>query len=42
MTQVPTALKVTRGELYEQTEVLPASMVKVTGLPDSPPVAVGV
>ena len=39
-THVPTPVKETVDSLIEQTELAVESMVKVTGLPDAPPVAV--
>ena len=39
MTQLPGWLNVTTGPEIEHTDVAEASMVKVTGLPDAPPVA---
>ena len=40
--QVPTPMKETTPALIEQTELEVLSMVKVTGLPEAPPLAVGV
>jgi len=39
ITQVPTAVKVTRVPEIEHSEEVDESMAKVTGLPDAPPVA---
>ena len=39
---VPAALKLTTPDEIEQIALVVASIVKVTGLPDPPPVAVGV
>ena len=42
MTQVPTPTKETVEPEIEQTDAAVASMVNTTGLPDPPPVALGV
>ena len=42
ITQVPIPMKETVEPLIEQTELAVASIVKMTGLPEAPPVAITV